>query len=197
MKFDTRKFTVLAILIAVTIVLQSLATLFPINVAGLTFSFSLIPLVIASCFFGISGGAIVGGTFGLVIFVLGLMGLEPSASYLITQVNPFFTFLGTAGRGLLAGTLIGAVYKAVSGKINKRASYYVTAVVTPVFNTLIFVILFALLFNPTLREWAGEQNVFSYTIVTLVGLNFIVEVVTTVLLAPPVCMALEKVIKKK
>ena len=201
MNKNTRKITTLSLLVAVTIVLQIIATFLPIKLpGGVELSFVLIPVVVAACFYGVAGGAIVGGAFGLVVFIMGLTGATPFTTYLIFEVIWFYTVIGTVVRTTLAAVCVALVFKLVSKKFNRRISYYIASVCAPVFNTGIFVIFFLSFFNPVLQDMATENgyggNVFGYAIVAFVGLNFLIELATTVLLAPPVCMAVEKVLRR-
>ncbi|MBR5746850.1 MAG: ECF transporter S component [Clostridia bacterium] len=200
-RVDTRKFTVLAILIAVTLVLQIIATILPRLPGGIELSFVLIPVVVAACFYGYVGAATVGGAFGLIVFIMGLTGATPFTTYLIFEVNWFYTIIGTVVRTTAAALLVALVFKFVSKKLSQRSSYIVASIVAPVFNTGLFIIIFLIFFNPLLREYALANgygdNVIGYVFAGFVGVNFFIELATTVLLAPPVCIALERVIRRK
>jgi hypothetical protein len=71
----------------------------------------------------------------------------------------------------------------------------IISIITPILNTGIFLILYAALFNDLLVQTAASKdtNVWNYIIFTMVGTNFLVELVTTALLCPPIVKALEKV----
>lgn len=199
-RFNTRKLAVLSILAAVTVVLQILATFLPIKINGTALSFTLIPIIVAAVFYGVSGGAIVGFSFGLVVFVMGVTGADVFTLWCI-EYNWFFTLLATVARTTLCGVLVALIYRALSKKINNKFAYYVTAVCTPVINTGIFVVLFMSLFSNSgkmveLAASVNYENFIAFTVLFIAGVNFLFELATTVLLAPPVCMALNKVIRK-
>ncbi len=194
MKSNVKNFTAISILIAVTVVLQTLGALFPLKVAGISISLVMIPVTVASCFYGIFGGAIIGLAFGLTVFVHSIIGLD-AAGATIFAMNPLFTFLITTVRGLLAGLLTGVVAKITS----KIKNSIIVAICAPIFNTSIFILFYATLFNDLLvggaEQYGFGNNVFSFVIVGLVGINFLFELLTTAILSPAVCKAIEKVNK--
>lgn len=197
MKTSTKKMTVCAILVAVTAVLQTLAAVFPIKVFGLSISLVMIPIVVASVFYGYVGGLAVGGAFGLTVFVHCVTGLD-GLGLMLFQINPFYTLLATVARGLIVGAVTAAVVRLASGIANRTLRYAVVAAVAPIVNTGVFLLLFSTLFNSTLLELASGygQDAASFVVFTLVGVNFLFELLTTAVLAPPVCKALEKVAVK-
>ena len=68
----------------------------------------------------------------------------------------------------------------------------ITAASAPFFNTLLFVLGYSTLFRENLYEAAGGSNAFSFVILGLVGVNFLFELATTVLVSPAICTAVEK-----
>lgn len=197
MKNRTNKITACAILIAVTAVLQTLAAVFPLKVFGLSVSLVMIPIAVAAIFFGYTGGISVGLAFGITVFIHCITGLDPTGAMLF-GINPFFTALATVLRGLLVGIITSAVFNALKKLKNDIVKYVITAVVAPTANTTIFVVLFALLFNDTLKQFAQDsgQSVFSFLILSMVGVNFLFELLTTALITPPVCKAISKYRRK-
>lgn len=195
MKSKISEFTSISILIAVTVVLQTLGAVFPIKVAGISISLVMIPLTVAACFFGIKGGAIVGTAFGLTVFVHSIIGLD-AAGATIFAINPFFTFCITVVRGLLAGVLTAVIYKLVKAIKISWLKYMITGLFSTIFNTGIFIGFYVLLFNDLLVDAANSSgytnNVFGFIIFAVVGINFLFEALTTLALSPAVCKALEK-----
>ena len=59
-----------------------------------------------------------------------------------------------------------------------------TAIVAPLVNTGLFVIAMFAFFKDILSQWAGGTNVVTYAIVGLVGVNFIIELVINIVMAP-------------
>ncbi|HBE12818.1 MAG TPA: hypothetical protein DCY74_01470 [Clostridiales bacterium] len=186
----------IAMLVAITVVLQLLSSfLFPV----LQFSLSLvmIPIVIAAVYFGKKGGMIVGTSFGITVLIQCILGLDKSGSILF-NINPYFTFLATVFRGLLVGLIAACVFTLFM-KLTRHfiAATAVTAAVAVISNTGIFLLLFTTLFNETLYTWAGNETALHFIVFSLVGLNFIIEFSSAVLLTPPVAKALSYVKKQK
>lgn len=198
MKNRTNTIPACAILIAITAVLQTLAALFPLKVFGLSISLVMIPIAVASIFFGFTGGISVGLAFGITVFIHCVIGLDPTGAMLF-GINPFFTALATILRGLLVGVITAAVFNALKHLKNDILKYVITAIIAPTANTTIFVLLFTLLFNDTLHDFASDagQSVFSFLILSMVGVNFLVELFTTALITPPICKAITKYRRKQ
>ncbi len=195
MKSKISQFTSISILIAVTVVLQTLGAVFPIKVAGISISLVMIPITVAACFFGIKGGAIIGAAFGLTVFVHSIIGLD-AAGATIFAISPFFTFCITAVRGMLAGVLTAVIFKLVKNIKASWLKYMITGLCSTILNTGIFIAFYVLLFKELLVSAAEAggyaNNVFGFIIVAVVGINFIFEALTTLLLSPAVCKAVEK-----
>lgn len=190
MKTNKRQLVFLALLSAVTFVLQMLAAVIP-AVGQFRFSFAMVPVVVAAVSCGKKGGAIIGGVFGLTVFAQCLFGIDTGGAVLL-QVNPFFTFVVSAVRGALAGLLVGIVADLLGKKTGRVLRYVITAASAPFFNTLLFVLGYSTLFRENLYEAAGGSNAFSFVILGLVGVNFLFELATTVLVSPAICTAVEK-----
>ena len=90
------------------------------------------------------------------------------------------------------------MYKALS-KTNEWLGAIVGAIAAPIANTGIFLLGCLLFFLPTVTEWgtaAGFSNVGQYMIFGLVGGNFLVEMLTILVLSP-VILRLIKIGKKE
>jgi len=66
----------------------------------------------------------------------------------------------------------------------------------PIANTGLFLIGLSLFFNSTLVAWADGTDVMLYVITGLVGINFVVELVINLILAP-VISRLVNILNKK
>lgn len=184
------------LLAALTVVLQFIAGTIKIGEFNLTFS--LIPIVIAAMFYGVKGGVIVGTTFGLTILVQCIIGFDPGGYYLF-NLNPVFTTIACVVRTFLVGLLLGLIYLAIRKAIkNTFVQSLILSVAAPVLNTGIFLILYALMFNDLLMAAAAENNtdVWSFIIFAFVGMNFLIEILTTAILCPPIVKALEAIRKR-
>ncbi len=150
----------------------------------------MVPIVIAAVYFGIKGSIATGVAFGTTVFIQCLAGLDVGGATLL-GIAPFFTFLATVGRGLLVGCITGLI-PVLMRKCTHRLWLItgITAIFAVVSNTGIFVFLFATLFNQTLHEWAGSESTINFIVFSLVGINFIIELSSTVLLSPPIVKAI-------
>ena len=111
--FTPRNIAWLAILLALTVVLQIWGS--AINIGGASLNLSLIPIVVAAILLGALAGAIMGFVCGVVILITVVMGLEP-LSLLMFQDHPFITVTLIFVKTTAAGFVAGLIYKAFSHK---------------------------------------------------------------------------------
>ncbi len=181
-----------AILCALTVVLQILSTLMS-NYLQFSLTLALIPVAVACIHYGAKCSIIVSAAMGITLFVECAIGFDVGGGIMFA-LSPVKTFIGSALRVVLAAAcvlLVGALtYKF---KDKKWRSFLLSALL-PVFNTGFFLIAFTTLFNPLLHEWASGAGatVISYIFLSLVGVNFIIEVITCVALCPAIVYALQK-----
>ena len=174
-RFDVRKLVLLALLTAIVVVLQSLATILPVYPFKLTLV--LVPIVIGSALINMMSGAWLGLVFGIIVL------LSPDVAPFMT-FNPAATIILVLLRGMLAGLISGAVYKALS-KMNKTVAVITAAIVCPIVNTGIFTLGIYLFFVPLISEWAaGAVSVTAFIFVVMIGVNFIIEFIINLVLSP-------------
>lgn len=184
----TKKIATLAVLSAITVVLQLLSGLLT-GILPFSLSLVLIPISVAAWYYGLEGGAILGGVFGITVFVQCVTGLDKTGLMLF-GIDPLATILLSFGRCLLVGLLIGAISLT---KKQETGFKYIYAALAPTMNTTVFVLLYALLFNDLLIAGAGSyDSVISFIIVGLVGINYVVELVLNIIILPPLLKALDK-----
>ena len=165
--------TQLALLTAITIVLEILAML--VKFGPFRITLALVPIVIGAAVLGIAEGGWLGLVFGTVVLLSG-----DAAPFLAFSVPG--TIITVLGKGLGAGLIAGAVYKLLEKK-NQTAAALAAAIAAPVANTGLFVLGCYAFFIPLLTQWAGGQPVASYIFLGLIGMNFIVEFVTVAVLS--------------
>lgn len=176
----TKKIVMLAIFTAIVIVLQLLGQF--ISFGSFSISLVLIPIVVGAAICGPGAGAFLGAVFGIVVTITCITGMD-KGGFILFSANPFLTVLTCVLKGTLAGWLSGLVYAHMS-KINNFAAVVLAAIVCPVVNTGIFCVALALLFHDILIEWAGGTSIVYYFIFSLVGVNFLLEMVVNVVLSP-------------
>ena len=186
------RMTLLAMMIALLIVLAYVNIPMPM---GLSITFNMIPVAVAAMAMGVTGGAIVGGAFGLISFLqcFGIFGTSPLGAALV-NISPVLMFIQRFVSRLLVGILAALVYK---GMCKTKAPLYVRGAVTgfsaAFFNTLFFMSLLVLFFGHS-EKLAGpiaEKGVLMY-IITTVGINAVVEMAVAALVTGAACAALKK-----
>lgn len=197
--FSGRNISFLAILVALTVVLQLFAS--NVKMFGVSLNFSLIPIVLGGVFFGMAGGAIMGFISGLVTFITcAILGGEPS-TYFLFQANPVMLTIVCIGKTTAAGFLSGLFYSLISKK-NKTVGAYVASVTVPVVNTGLY-LLGLVLMKDSAAQFLGTEATASAVFVTVflfIWLNFVLELAVNVVLAPAihvVARVFEKQINKK
>lgn len=178
-----------AILSALAIVLQLVSTL--LKYGGVSLTLALVPVVIA-CVTLKWYGLIVSGALGGTILVQCIVGVDEVGSTMFIY-NPVFTVIGSVIRLLIAAAVLVLIINATEKFNESKWRSILVSALMPVLNTGIFIIMFVTMFNDLLCELAGATDAFTYIIVALVGINFIVELGTCVLICPPILYALQKV----
>lgn len=186
---STRTLTGVAIFTAIVVVLQFVSA--AVRFGPFSITLALIPIVVGAALYGPWAGAWLGFTFGMVVLLSG-----DAAPFMV--VNPLGTILTVLLKGAGAGFLSGLVYKLLAKK-NEWLGAILGAVAAPIANTGIFLLGCLLFFLPTITEWgtaAGFSSVGQYMIFGLVGGNFLVEMLTILVLSP-VILRLIKIGKKE
>ena len=175
----TRRLTGLALLTAIIIVLQVVASFVKFGPFAITLA--LAPIIIGAALYGASAGAWLGGVFGVVVFIACVAGWDVGGNILFTA-NPFLTGILCIVKGALAGLVAGVAFRAIEGRSPMAAS--ITAgVLCPVVNTGIFCIGLSLFFHDTLVAWAGGTDLVYYIIFGLTGVNFLLELAINLVLS--------------
>ena len=194
-KDTQRKFVYTAMFAAVVVVLQMFVS---IPVGMFTITLTLVPVMLGAILFGPASGAFLGGVFGVVVAIQVITGAAGPASTLMLTQAPVITVVLCILKGALAGWISGLVYQAVLKTEKKKLAVILSAVACPIVNTGIFCIGLAVFYNNLLNEWAiaGEfANAFTFIILGLIGLNFVIEFAVNVLLIP-VTLRMMKIVKR-
>ncbi len=182
-KDQIRKLTLAALLTAVVVVLALLGTVIRFGVFNV--NLALVPIVIGAALLGVWYGA----WFGLVNAAVILLSGDAAP---FMAVSVFGTVVTVIAKGVLAGLCSGLVYRFME-KYNKYAAVVLAALVCPIVNTGIFLIGCRVFFWDTIAQWgaaSGTSSTFTYAIVGLVGVNFLIEVAINVILAPAIARIL-------
>lgn len=190
--FNTKKLVMLGLLAAVLFIM-AFTPLGYLRVGPLSITFNTIPVAIGAIALGPVCGAVLGGVFGLTS-VMGGSALVVT----LMSINPILAgimcFVPRILEGFLAGFIAQGLHKT---RILKPVSYSITGFMTAFMNTLFFMSALVLLFGNTeyiQEKWmalAPAQNVVFF-ICAFVGVNAIVEMVSTAIVSSAVSFALYK-----
>ena len=189
----SKQVAVTGLFAALIILLQFMSGFLKIGAFNL--SLVLIPIVLGAVLYGPKVGTILGGVFGAVVVVCCMTGLDPSGA-ILWAANPFLTFLTCMLKGMAAGFAAGILAKALK-PVNRYFACVVAAVAAPIVNTGLFCGAMVLFFQDILRQWAGGTNVFYFTIITLVGINFLIELAVNAIFSPAITRIVDAVKKVK
>ena len=191
----------MAMLIALVVVLQMISALIPPIAGTVSITLTLVPVVVGAILFGKKGGTLLGFTFGLIVLINCISGIDVGGN-ILWNANPFFTAMICFVKGIAAGFVPAVLYEAIRGKKEEASSTkkYVAALVAalsaPIVNTGLFVCGMLLFFMDTLYAWAGGTDLASYILIGLAGLNFLIEFLINIILTPAIVRIVE-VVKKK
>ncbi len=171
----------IALLMALVVVMQFLTGIIP-PVAGFSISLVLIPIVLGAASYGPGAGALLGATFGTVVYINCVTGADPGGA-MVFQAGPILCFFVVMGKGILAGLGSGFVYKALKNK-NAYVAMICAAIVCPVINTGVFLTAMFTFFMDVLSAWAGGGDVVGYVLSGLVLANFVPELIINVAFSP-------------
>lgn len=176
-----QRMTGIAILTAIIVVVQIICTF--IHFGPFSITLALAPIIIGAAVYGVGTGALLGGVFGLVVLITGILGWDGGTVMFLMGMNPVATVLICIVKGAAAGLAAGAVYAAIAKK-NQLVGVITAGVVCPVVNTGLFVAGMLTFFFSTISGWAaGNDSMVQYIIFGLCGGNFLVELATNLLLA--------------
>ena len=116
-KNSTKKLTFMAIFAALIIVLQIVATFVKFGPVSITLA--LVPIIVGAAIYGKRAGAFLGLVFGLVVYIVGLMGWDGGFVLYLSGASFYTGFLTAAlciVKGVAAGFIAGAVYEAIKNK---------------------------------------------------------------------------------
>jgi len=178
----TRRMVGMAIFSAIIIVLQLIATF--VKIGSFSITLVLIPIVVGAAVYGPRSGAWFGGVFAFIVLLGCIFGWDVGGN-ILWNANPFLTLLICFIKGIAAGYAAGIVYTAIAKK-NQYIGVIVAAIVCPVVNTGLFCVAMALFFHDILVAWAAGKELLYYTIIGLVGINFLIELAINVVLCPTV-----------
>lgn len=182
------KMVELAVLTAIMLLVQLGGITIPLP--GTSLNLVLLIITLGGIMMGPWPGAFLGALSGFITFYqLGISGLDPMTAFMF-QENPIATCMICIGKTCLAGLLTGLVYSFVSKKLSGKdlIASFVAAATTPIVNTGIFAVG-CLAILDTINKFAsglesGAQTGIYFIFVTCIGINFTIELIINMILAP-------------
>lgn len=173
---QTKKLVLMALLTALVAVLAYFGGFIRIGPASI--NLTLIPVVVGAALCGPAAGAWLGGVTGVIFF------LTADAAFWLGLSIPG-TIITVMIKGIMAGLCAGLAYKLLK-KINKYLAVIVSAIVAPVVNTGIFLVGCSIFFMDSVNGLAQAEgmSVLGYFLVFFVGINFVFELISNVVLSP-------------
>lgn len=175
----TKTLVGVGLLTAIVVVLQLMGT--PLKLGMFAGAIALLPIVIGAALYGWKAGAWLGFAFGSTVLLSG----DAAPFFAISVPGTIITVLL---KGCSCGAAAGVVHKLLYG-CNKTLAAYVAATLAPVVNTGVFAVGCYVFFYEGLAQWnAGSATPYAdttaYIFLFLIGVNFLAELGTSVLLAP-------------
>ena len=190
-KFDTKSIVMLGVLAAM-VMLFSFTPIGSIPIGPLVITLNVIPVAIAAVALGPVGGAIIGAVFGMFSFLQCFgIGIPSGMGAVLVQINPFFAFVQRFIPRTLDGFLAGLIFNAVAKATDVRLSCFVTGFCTALMNTAFFMLSLVFLFGNTeyVQGLMKGKSVLPF-IVSFVGINAVVEMITATIVTGAVGFAL-------
>lgn len=180
MKTNTHKIVGMGLFTAIVLVLQLVAS--AIKVGPFSITLVLAPIVIGAALYGVGAGAWLGAVFGASVLISG-----DAAAFL--TINPAGTVLVVLAKGVLAGLVAGAVFKAIEKK-STLAAVITAGIVCPVVNTGVFIVGCYIFFQDWLVAVFGTKG-FVTVVTGLVSVNFLIELGINMVLATAIVKIIE------
>lgn len=186
----TKRLVLLALLSAIVAVLAYYGGF--VKIGGLaSISLTLIPVVIGATLCGPLAGAWLGAVAGAIFFA------TPDAAFWFGLSIPG-TIITVMVKGALSGLCAGLVYQPLK-RFNRYLAAVVSAIVCPVVNTGIFLLGSLIFFMDAVSGGAAAEglSVGMYLIIFFVGLNFVFELITNIVVSPAIVRILDVANKEK
>ena len=190
-RMDARALTILALMTALLLVF-SLTPVGSIPVGPLVITLNIIPVAIAAVALGPKGGLAMGCVFGLLSFLQALgIGIPSGMGAMLVSIDPFLAFVQRFVPRALDGLLVGAIFTACEKKLGQGPASFIAGFFSAFLNTLFFMSALVLLFGNTeyMQNLINGRNIIVF-ICAFVGVNAVVEMVSSTLITGLVCTAL-------
>ena len=183
----------MAALAAIVIILQT-AVMIPLG--PFTITLTLVPIILGAILYGPTAGAVLGTVFGVVVSIQVVTGAAGLYSFMMFEYKPVLTIAVCLIKGAVAGWVSGLVHKLCASTKKGELGVILATLVCPIVNTGIFAVALMTLFRTLAETWAMENqyaSIFAFTMLFMIGLNFLVEFAINVLLSPVVFTVIKAV----
>lgn len=170
----SKKIAMAGVFSAIIIVLQLIGTFVkfgPVNI-----NLALAPIIIGAALYGRRFSLLLGTVLGVFIAIMGAFGWDGGFVLSLATYHPVIIYLVAISKTAVAGYLAGVVYELVS-KRNTLLAVVLAGIVCPVVNTGIFVAAMVVFFKEALLAMAGGTDIFTFIVLGLTGVNFLIELV--------------------
>lgn len=181
-------------LLTALIVLMAFTPIGYLQIGVVKMTFIMVPVAVGAITLGEKSGAFLGLVFGITSFIQ-CFGLDAFGTTLF-GINPAYTFIMCLVPRVLMGYLCGVAYKLIARKKKKFALVF-ASFLAPVLNTVFFMSLLLLFFGNSdyIQGIRNGADLLPF-LVAFVGLNGVMEIATTTVIAPPVASAIKKATQK-
>lgn len=190
-KLNSRSIAILGLMTALLMVF-SFTPIGTIPIGPLSITLNTIPVAIAAVALGPMGGLIAGSVFGILSFLQCFgIGVPSGMGAILLSIQPFFAFVQRFVPRALDGFLVGLIFRFLDDKIGSGRASFVAGFCTAFLNTLFFMSALILLFGNTdyVQNLIGGRNILVF-ICAFVGVNAVVEMISSTLITGPICTAL-------
>ena len=192
MKYDVKKITGVAVLLAIEIVLQTIGNY--ISLGPISLNLALIPIALGAILYGPFAGALLGLINGVVVL------FSPSTQALFMVYAPVGTVFTCLLKCTIAGLVAGLVYKLIAKK-NDLVAAIVASLLVPVINTGLFALASMTIVLKAVQAVMGMlgvegMNFYRFLFLIFIGWNFIFEFAITAVLSPTIARII-RIIKKE
>ncbi|WFR58001.1 ECF transporter S component [Anaerocolumna sp. AGMB13025] len=181
------------------ILLMAFTPLGYIKTPGLEITLLVVPVTVGAILFGPTGGAILGGIFGLTSFIQ-CFGMSAFGAVLL-NINPVGTFIVTVVSRILMGWLTGLSFHAFrKWSVTKGIPFAAASLAGPLLNTVLFMSTLMLFFYNTdyiqgIADALGTGNIFTF-VIAFVGINGLIEAAVCFVLGTAIAKAVDVFTKR-
>ena len=183
MKFTAKNITYLAMLTSILILLQSLASFGFLTFGQISINLTLVPIMIGVILLGFWPGVFLGFVSSLLITIYSIS-QGSGFVYALFQYKPIITIILIFVKGCVAPLVASIIYKVLAKK-SELVGTWTSFIVCPIVNTVIFCVGMFVFFVPFLKGEFGANVVYT-VFITLVGINFLLELAINIVCAPAV-----------